>query len=201
MSRYRAAATSPSKPAASRCPTAVCDDSLRYQLVACLPCAQRHREVSGPPARSGYLGRPVSRARGSICGMWGLCDTRANDFTTASSAKRAARAHLSTARGRDSLGLSEGLLAGRWWDGRVVNAEVPEQFGDVALDRPDVRSGRRPPWRRRRGSQTSSATTARRDPRSWSVTYGDDVGSAFDRARNAGVRQRQRPPAANPTTG
>jgi hypothetical protein len=104
-------------------------------------------------------------------------------------------------QGRDSLGLSEGLLAGRWWDGRVVNDEVPEQFGDVALDRPDVRSGRRPPWRRRRGSQTSSATTARRDPRSWSVTYGDDVGSAFDRARNAGVRQRHRPPAANPTTG
>jgi hypothetical protein len=40
-------------------------------------------------------------------------------------------------------------VAGGWWGGRVINAEVLEQLGDVALDRMDVRSGRRPPWRRR----------------------------------------------------
>ena len=66
---------------------------------------------------------------------------------------------------------TQALLAGGWWGGRVVNAEVPEQLGDVALDRMDVRSGRRPPWRRRE----------QRDRARQVVDLAAQVGDAFRR--------------------
>jgi hypothetical protein len=48
-------------------------------------------------------------------------------------------------------------VAGGWWGGRVINAEVPEQLGDVALDRMDVRRAAA-----RRGDARSNATVLAR---------------------------------------